>query len=229
MGQRDSSFKGPTFLACWPFTSFQRVWICGCFLICITRLSLSVSENLQETTFSSTLLVFFGFKLFATGQLFDRKISYGLEILVQCITCFLRDIWLIWWFWSFCVLITRNVYKASGVSDFSWISARSWKVTCASTCCERSGDEGQLFAASGSRKCLNCTKVATASCPNERARGKIRFNGNEETSNSAVWPKQEHRNEFKNVFPKKTRVADCTSQQIKLFLEKNLSIGIATF
>lgn len=53
--------------------------------------------------------------------------------------------------------------------------------------------------------------------------------GKKETPNSAVRPKQEHRNEFKNVFPQKTRVADCKSQQITLFLEKNLNIGSAIF
>lgn len=37
--------KDPPSFACWPFTSFQRVWINGCFLICITRLSLSLLQK----------------------------------------------------------------------------------------------------------------------------------------------------------------------------------------
>lgn len=180
MGQADSLFKGATFLCL--LTSFQRVWIYCCVLICITRLSLFIAEKLLKTRKLFLVVIYYLFFIqifFAAGQLFDKRISYLLEILVQFLTCFLRYIWLVWCFWSLCVPITRNVYKAPGVPDFPWVSTRSQTVICASTCCEGSADEGQLSAASGSRRCLNCTEVATAGCPKEQAGRKITFYGKE--------------------------------------------------
>lgn len=137
-------------------------------------------------------------------------------------TCFLRDICLIWWFWSLCPPITRNVYKASGVPDLSWISTRSWKVIPASTCCEGSGDEGQLFAASGSRRCLNCTKVATASCPNEQTEGK----------NNIPWERRKpqivqsglHKNtemSTRTYFQRKPELLTCTVSRWNCSLKKS--------